>query len=279
MIISHRHRYVFVEVPRTGSTAISAELRENYDGAGVLRKHASYRDFLRVASEDERSYFTFAAVRNPLDVAVTRYIRLKDDVQQLYRDPVKVAQRNSLASRLERRIHAWVQRNDADFATFLQRWYLVPYDTWTTLDHDKMNAIIRFENLAADFDATLRRIGIEPLRPLPMRNATPGKEGAWESHYTPEAIKRAVWVFGPYMERWGYGFPDSWGEVRIPWWSRVLYRVAHVVRSVYWKYFRFGDYVQRRPGGILAIPPEQRADEDAPSPSATRPADEGGAPG
>jgi hypothetical protein len=65
MIISHRHRYVFVEVPRTGSTAVSAELRENYDGHEILRKHASYRDFLRVASEEERGYFTFSAVRNP----------------------------------------------------------------------------------------------------------------------------------------------------------------------------------------------------------------------
>lgn len=259
MIISHRHRYVFVEVPRTGSTAISAELREHYDGHGVLRKHASYRDFLRVATEDERSYFAFSAVRNPLDVAVTRYIRLKDDVQELYRDPTKVAQRNSLASRIERRIHAWVQRTDADFASFLKRWYLVPYDTWTTLDHDRMGAIIRFENLPADFDSTLRRMGIEPMRRLPVRNATPGKDREWEAHYSPEAIRRAVWVFGPYMQRWGYDFPASWGPVRVPWWSRVLYHIAHLVRSVYWRYFRFADYTRRRPGGVLALPHDTSA--------------------
>jgi hypothetical protein len=254
MIISHRHRYLFVEVPRTGSTAISAELRENYDGHGILRKHASYRDFLRAASDDERTYFTFAAVRNPLDIAVTRYVRLKDDVQELYRDPTKVAVRNSLAGRLERRIYAWVQRTDADFERFLRRWYLLPYDTWTTLDHERMDAVIRFESLTADFDATLQRMGITPLRELPVRNATPGRDRDWERHYTPGAIRRAVWVFGPYMERWGYAFPESWGAIRIPFWSRVLYRVAHVIRSVYWKHFRFADYVKRRPGGVKAIP-------------------------
>jgi len=257
MIISHRHRYVFIEVPRTGSTAISAELRENYDGHDALRKHASYRDFLRVASDDEREYFTFSAVRNPLDVAVTRYIRLKDDVQQLYHDPRKVAYRNSISSRLERRIHAWVQGSGADFERFLRRWYLLPYDTWTTLDHRRMNATLRFETLRADFQATLRQMGIPPVRELPVRNATPGRDEDWASHYTPAAIRRAVWVFGPYMEEWGYSFPASWGRVRVPWWSRLLYRVAHGVRSVYWNHLRFADYVQRRPGGAVAIPRDQ----------------------
>ena len=274
MIISHRHRYVFVEVPRTGSTAISAELREHYDGHAILRKHATYRDFLRVASEAERSYFAFSAVRNPLDVAVTRYIRLKDDKQELYRDPKKVAQRNSLASRLERRIHAWVQRTDADFASFLKRWYLIPYDTWTTLDDAKMSTIIRFENLPADFDATLRKIGIQPIRPLPVLNATPGKDQAWEAHYSPEAFRRAVWIFGPYMKRWDYRFPASWGTVRVPWWSRVLYRIAHGVRRLYWTQFRFADYVGRRPGGVLTIPRQESDDGDSTARETFRPADE-----
>lgn len=274
MIISHRYRYVFVEVPRTGSTAISAELREHYDGHAVLRKHATYRDFLRVASREERSYFTFSAVRNPLDVAVTRYIRLKDDVQELYRDPRKVAQRNSLASRLERRIHAWVQRTDADFTSFLKRWYLVPYDTWTTLDDAKMSAIIRFESLSSDFAATLRKLGIEPIRELPVRNATPGKDRAWEALYSPAATRRAVWVFGPYMERWGYRFPESWGAVRVPWWSRVLYRIAHMVRIFYWTRIRFADYVRRRPGGILAVPREGRGADERRTEESIRPADE-----
>lgn len=257
MIISHSHRYVFVEVPRTGSTAVSAELRENYDGHSILRKHASYRDFLRVAAEGERGYFTFSAVRNPLDIAVTRFVRLKDDVQQLYRDPQKVAVRNSIASRLERRIHLWVQRTDADFESFLRRWYVLPYDTWTSLDHKRMDAVLRFESLAADFDTTLRQLGVAPVRDLPVRNVTPGRDRDWVSYYTPGAIRRAAWVFGPYMEQWGYSFPASWGDVRVPAWSRLLFRVAHAFRSVYWKYFRFADYVRRRPGGPIAIPRDQ----------------------
>lgn len=260
MIISHKYRYVFVEVPRTGSTSISAELRENYDGHGVLRKHASYQDFLRVASSEEAKYFTFSTVRNPLDIAVTRFVRLKHDVQELYQDRSKIAIRNSLSARLERRIFRWVQRTDADFEAFLRRWYFLPYDTWTTLDHKQMDAVLRFETLAGDFDRALRQMGIEPLRSLPVLNATPGRDSDWTSYFTPNAIRRAIWVFGPYMRRWGYSFPPSWGDVRVPIWSEVLYRAAHIFRSIYWRYFRFSDYVKRRPGGVMAIPIADRSE-------------------
>ena len=56
------------------------------------------------------------------------------------------------------------------------------------------------------------------------------------------------------MREWGYDFPESWGEVRVPWWSRVLMRIVRVPRMVYWRYFRFADYVKKRPGGLAPNP-------------------------
>ena len=247
MIISHEHRYVYVEVPRTGSSAIRKELREMYGGEPILRKHATYRDFLRTATEDEKTYFVFSGIRNPLDVAVTRYTHLKGNVKDHFTDPWHVTVRNSLASKIERRIYAWIQRTDATFEQFLKRWYVVPYDTWTSLDHDRIDMVLRFEHLPEDFEAALRRIGLEPLRPLPVVNKTPGRERDFVNYYTPEAIKRASWVFGPYMDEWGYAFPEEWGKVHAPAWSRVLMRIARFYRGIYWKYFRFADYVAKRP--------------------------------
>jgi hypothetical protein len=49
------------------------------------------------------------------------------------------------------------------------------------------------------------------------------------------------------MEQWGYEFPESWGPVRVPGWSKLLMRFVRVYRAIYWKYLRFGDYVARRP--------------------------------
>jgi hypothetical protein len=138
-----------------------------------------------------------------------------------------------------------MQRTGASFEAFLRRWYVLPYDTWTSLDHRRMDFIIHFESLADDFAELLRRMGLEPVRPLPIKNATPGRERGFVSYYTPGAIRRATWVFGPYMVEWGYRFPPEWGTVRVPVWSTALMRTVRLFRSVYWKYFRFGDYVKR----------------------------------
>lgn len=250
MIISHTHRYVFIEMPRTGSRAVATELQEFYDGQEILRTHATYRDFLRQATEDERTYFSFSSVRHPLDVAVTRYAHLRANKDNRFYDRRQVALRNSLSSRIERRIHRWVVKHDADFEAFLLRWYVLPYDTWTTLDHRRLDMVMRTETLADDFAVALRRMGIEPVRRLPVLNATPGREEDFVSQYTPRAIRRAGWVFGPYMEEWGYAFPEAWGEVHVPMWSRILLHIVRVPRMLYWKYIRFADYVKKRPGGL-----------------------------
>ena len=75
MIISHQHKYLFVELPRTGTTAVSRELRLMYAGTRILRKHSSYQEFLRKASDEEKKYFVFTCIRNPLDDAVSHYFK------------------------------------------------------------------------------------------------------------------------------------------------------------------------------------------------------------
>lgn len=82
MIISHEYKYLFVELPRTGTTAIAKELIENYKGESVFNthsknKHAHYDDFLKQASDEEKNYFVFSCIRNPIDRTLTRYYKLK----------------------------------------------------------------------------------------------------------------------------------------------------------------------------------------------------------
>ena len=55
MIISHRHRYLFVEVPHTGSHSIAEQLIRHYDGEPILRKHANVTQFLGQAAAEEKS--------------------------------------------------------------------------------------------------------------------------------------------------------------------------------------------------------------------------------
>ena len=245
MIVSHQHRYVFVEVPRTGSTAVSAELREHYGGEPILRKHATYSDYLRHATGEMSEYFAFSTVRNPLDVAVTRYVHLKENPRGHFTDPDEIAVRNSIAGRLERRVYRWVHEHDATFEEFLLRWYVVPYDTWTSLDHARLDHVMRYESLASDFEEVLHRVGIQPVRPLPARNVTPNKDSDFASYYTRRAIRRARWIFGPYMQEWNYAFPDGWGSSRVPAAARLYLRFARIFRRFYWANVRYFDYVKR----------------------------------
>lgn len=239
MIISHTYKYVFVELPRTGSTAISRELRDLYDGQLILRKHSTYRDFLKVASPVEKTYFVFGGIRNPLDDAVSYYFKLKTNHKQKFTDPNKLSRRKGLVNYIDNKLFHFLQRTDADFSSFFLRYYVVPYNTWASLSHKEFDFVIKFEQIQEDFAKVLELIGIEPKRPLPLINKTNGKGRNYATYYTPAAIKRAKRVFGPYMEQWGYEFPPEWGDATVPWWNQIEFEFLNVFRNMYWKHLRF----------------------------------------
>jgi Sulfotransferase family len=245
MIISHKHRYVFVELPLTGSTAISAELRENYDGIPMLHKHATYLDFLRAANADEKSYFVFSCIRDPLDQAVSFYFKYKTNHRGIYTNPGRATRfKGSIYHRIflhvDQKRFRFIQDNDADFATYFLRFYKRPYSNWSVLSHKRFDYVIRFENIQEDFSRVLRRIGVAQKRPLPIRNKTSAKDGGYEKHYcTPEVIRRAKFVFGPFMEMWGYSFPSNWGYDSLGWRQRTAYEAVNAFRKFYWRYLRY----------------------------------------
>lgn len=238
MIISHTHRYLFVELPRTGSTAISAELREMYDGEPILHKHAMYEEFLKIASPDEKKYLVISGIRNPLDDAVSRYFKLRTDHKQRFSGGRRTKHKRLLNRIIDRRTFSFVKRTDADFAEYFMRHQVLPYDRWSSLSHDRFDFIIRFENLAGDFADALRRIGIEPKRPLPSVNTTAARSRDYRDYYPPRTWRRARRVFGPFMERWGYAFPAEWEVEAVTRGDRLGYSVFSFFASLYWRYIR-----------------------------------------
>ena len=238
MIISHKFKYLFVALPLTGSTAISKELCEQYDGVSILDYHATYLDFLRVATEEEKKYFVFSGIRNPLDVAVSTYFKYKQDHKGWFTNPEKLKQDNMIV-RLKKKVEfGFVQKNDPDFATFFKRFYAVPYNNWSSLSHKNIDYIIRFENITNDFAQGLRLIGIEQKRPLPVSNKTSVKENNYLTYYSPEIIPRAKRVFGPFMQEWDYEFPAEWGDASISAWTYLEFYFVNIFRNFYWKHIR-----------------------------------------
>ena len=240
MIISDTFRYVFVELPRTGSTAISRELREVYEGRAILHKHATYQEFLDSATDDQKSYFAFGGIRNPLDDAVSLYFKLLGDHKAAYSSIATAGWFTRMVYAFRWRQFRFAREEEAGFSQFFLKFYRWPYDNWSCLSHPRLDCILRFERLAEDFPRAVTGFGAVPLRPLPVQNKTAERKKHFSEYYDPDAIARAKWVFGVYMEKWGYEFPTEWGtqDVSPTWWNRKIHWGLNGFRWIYWSVLR-----------------------------------------
>ncbi len=242
MIISHKYKYLFVELPRTGTTAIANELIENYDGTQILTKHAHYDDFLRQATDEEKKYFVFSCIRNPLDRALTRYYKLKTDYMNPLEDIKrfrKTGKRIRLQTYFLLRQYNYIHNRNASFAQYLKRFYKLPYDDWSVKHHKEFDFIIRFENLNEDFIRFLKDLNIEQKRELPIINKTPDKNKPYEELITDaKDIKFIKQIFGHYLSKWNYIMPDSWGKYEKKSFVQLKLNIANTFRRFYWRFMK-----------------------------------------
>lgn len=234
MILSDTHEYVFVELPHTGSTAVAAELTHHYGGRAILHKHARYHQFLAQATAKQRRYFVFSGLRNPLDEAVSYYFRYKTDHQGRYSNPANWKRNGGSVSDHSVSQYLFIHDHDADFPAYLRQFYRKPYDNWSNLAHRRMDFVIRFESLEAHFAAVLRRLGLEPVRPLPVVNKTAKRRRAFWEYYPHDLRPWAARIFGPFLLDWGYALPPEWGPLGVPWSSRLLFYAMRPLRRRRW---------------------------------------------
>ena len=223
MVLSEKHGYLFIEVPHTASTAISRELRRLYDGKDVLYKHANYSEFLHWSGRPRQRLFVFAAVRNPLDVAVTRFTKIKTQHGQ-HRNTGWMNERHLAQSR-------FVQDGDGEFHTWFTQYCQSVSNVWPLLLSKRFDFIMRFEDIAMDFEQVFGKLGIPLVRPLPVVNRS-SRPRTFEEFYTPDIRGQAVRAFGPFMSRWGYEFPESWGQIHSDFRNRLAFRILNSVADL-----------------------------------------------
>ncbi|MEM1319717.1 MAG: sulfotransferase family 2 domain-containing protein [Bacteroidota bacterium] len=208
MIINHQHRFCFFAIPRTASKSVAKLLIEAYGSQGILKRHSSYGEFIAQAKPEERDYFTFTTVRNPMDSVVSEYFKKKSDhrgrfSRGSYRDGRPIA-----PAALRR--YRFIVENDASFAEYFAEFYQEPYRLPRHEETaQKADVVMRYEQLEEDFEKLLKKLNL-PLHPLPKINATAGKRGHFLDYYTPEIVPQALSVFTPLMQQWGYSFPEHW---------------------------------------------------------------------
>jgi hypothetical protein len=224
-ILSRRRSYLFIQAPRTACTAVAdGVLIPHADGerfpgermagprGGVVRaKHVTVAGLLerRLISRTELdSLLVFSTVRNPWDLQVSRYVKMRTDWSDRPQDPARF--RDPIATRvraaldlpfpawveevlvrpsLRRRVAGWVRGRRPDPDAHLRG----------------ADVMLRFERLQQDLDRVLERVGVEPV-PIPWINVTPGRDPDYRTYYDRRSRDLVARAYRERIERFGYRF-------------------------------------------------------------------------
>ena len=238
MIVSHKYKFLFIGLPFSASSAISKELHLQYEGEPYLRKHSLYHEFEKVATKQEKKYFVFAVLRNPMDIAVTVYEKMKANEKGNFTNPELFTENGGHITKKHRKLFNYIHNNKASFQDYFKKFFVKPYDNFSSLTIDNCDFVIKYENIAKDYLTALQKAGLENPRLLPVANKTTGKKLGLSGYYT-EAIKeQAISVFGPFLEKYNYSFPEEWGEVKVTLKSKIQFKILGALRKLNQKYFK-----------------------------------------
>lgn len=208
MIVSHRHRFIFAAVPKTGTHSVRQALREQLgagdveqvglfvdkrfpwaDLAAIRHGHLSLPQVRPYLGEEAfTGYFKFAFVRNPFDRFVSYcafMLRGGDVFQQRPRE----AMRHFL----------FVDPPESHILFRPQASLLVDEDGRTLL----ADMVGRVEDMQGSYDAICARIGI-PSRALDRVNGT--TRGDYRHYYDQSLIDGVAARYAQDLELFGYSF-------------------------------------------------------------------------
>jgi hypothetical protein len=209
VIISHKHRFIFVAVPKTATHAVRKALRPHLgpddleqvglfearrfpfkETAGIRHGHISTRQIRPILGADTfDGYFKFAFVRNPFDRFVSYCSFIARENGAFARDP------------------GGFMRHVVDTLRPVQ--HILYRPQWELLaDADKrlqVDEVGRHESMQASFDAICARIGI-PSAPLERANESARDD--YRRYYTPELIDRVGRQYQDDLDLFGYRFDD-----------------------------------------------------------------------
>jgi hypothetical protein len=215
---------LFIMAPHTGCTAIGEVLRERFgatfipeddllaaDGlVRIPRKHTQLGQLLAegLVSAEERARLVVAAgVRNPFDEEVSHFKQRERDFRARRDDPE--TRRRLAGDRAPR------QLKELDFETWLRRRYVGrPWSRAMGREPKRppdwaagADVIIRHEQLQADVDDLMRRLGVAHHVEIPVINPTGVRQKRpYQEFYTPRARRIVEQVFADRLARYGYRF-------------------------------------------------------------------------
>lgn len=207
MIISHKHRFIFVPIPKTGTHAVRQALREHLGpedieqvGLFVEKKfpfpeiarlrhgHLSLSQVRPFIGEDMAdTYFSFGFVRNPFDRFVSYCAFMTREHGAFDRDPRGTMRHILFDLRPTQHIHFQPQYK-----------LLAGEDGVIEVDY-----VGRVESIQQDYDEICRKIGIAP-RVLDRVNTS--RRGDYRNYYDAELVDAIAALYRRDLELFDYTF-------------------------------------------------------------------------
>lgn len=258
MIISHKYKFLFIGLPFSASSAISKELNIKHEGKPYLRKHSLYHEFIKTATKSEKDYFVFAVLRNPMEIVVSIYVKMKVNAKGNFTNSKLFKENGGHITRKQRKKFNFIKDNNATFQEYFLKFYKNTYDNLSSITLDNCDFIIRYENIETDYILALKKAGINNPPPLPIANKTEGKEKELSFYYTEEIKQRTISVFGPFMEKYKYRFPDNWGDIHIKLTRKIQFKLLRGMRNINELFFKKYSKRKSLPGTIYGDMQRQR---------------------
>ncbi|MBL8649220.1 MAG: sulfotransferase family 2 domain-containing protein [Sphingopyxis sp.] len=207
MIVSHKHRFIFVAIPKTGTHSVRHALRDHM-GEGDMEQarlfvektfpipeiarmghgHISFAEVRPFLGEEAfQSYFKFAFVRNPFDRFVSYCAFATSREGSFERDPKRVMR------------HFLFTAPPMNHIIFRPQ-HLFVTDRDGSLQADMLGKV---EEMQASYDAVAARIGIDTTA---LDHANRSRRGDYRDYYDQELIDGVAKIYARDLELFGYDY-------------------------------------------------------------------------
>ena len=163
------------------------------------------------------------------------------DVKGNFTNPKLFVENGGHITIKQREIFNFINDTNASFQQYFRKYFNKPYDNFASITLNKCDFIIRYENINEDYLSVLQKSGIKNLKPLPIANKTYGKKNDLKEYYTEDIQDLSLFVFGPFMTKYHYEFPEHWKNINIPISSFLLFRIGIIFRKIKWKFKKSND--------------------------------------